>query len=166
LLQASTFAGNVQNISEEGFLKELINQFHFIEQRLISLADAVPEEKYIWRPADGVRSIGEVYRHAVTANYYLLSFAGAALPEGFNPDYEKADTGKQDILKSLKESYEHVRNFISTMKPEDLDKEVELPFGRFSQRGLLFIVLNHGHEHLGQSIAYARSNGIKPPWSE
>jgi uncharacterized damage-inducible protein DinB len=154
------------NPSEDAFFKDLIGQMHFIEGRLVSLAEAMPEEKYSWRPAEGVRSVGEVYSHAGGANYFLLSFLGGKMPEGFSPDYEKTMTKKSDIIKMLKDSYEYARNFIATLKTEDLDKEVELPFGKFNQRNVLFIVLNHGHEHLGQSIAYARTNGITPPWSE
>jgi uncharacterized damage-inducible protein DinB len=153
------------NPSESGFFKDVIGQMHFIEGRLVSLAEAVPEDKYNWKPAEGVRSVGEVYLHAGGANYFLLSFLGGKMPEGMSPDYEKSGAKKSDIIKGLKESFEFARNFISSMKEEDLDKEVELPFGKFTQRGVLFIALTHGHEHLGQSIAYARSNGVTPPWS-
>jgi len=154
------------NPSKDAFFEELVGQMHFIEGRLASLAEAIPEDKYSWRPSEGVRSVGEVYVHAGSANYFLLSFLGGKMPEGFSPDYEKTMTKKSDIIKMLKDSFEFARNFISTMKEENLDKEVELPFGKFTQRGVLFIVMNHGHEHLGQSIAYARMNGITPPWSE
>ena len=154
------------NPSESAFFKEFIGQMHFIEGRLVSLAEAVPEDKYSWRPGEGVRSVGEVYLHAGGANYFLISFLGGKMPEGMSQDYEKSVTKKSDIIKMLKDSFEFARNFISNMKEEDLDKEVELPFGKFTQRGVLFIVLTHGHEHLGQSIAYARTNGIVPPWSQ
>jgi len=154
------------NPSESAFFKELAGQLHFIEGRLSSLAEAIPEDKYSWKPSEGVRSVGEVYTHAGVANYYLLSYMGGELSEGLAHDYGASLTKKSDIIKMLKESYEYARDFISTIKEEDLDKEVELPFGKFTQRGVLFIVLNHGHEHLGQSIAYARMNGITPPWSE
>ena len=153
------------NPSESAFFKELVGQLHFVEGRLASLAEAVPEEKYSWGPAEGVRSVSEVYAHAGGANYFLLSYLGGKMPEGFNPD-EKAVTKKSDIIKMLKDSFEYARNFVSNMKEEDLDKEVELPFGKFTQRGVLFILITHGHEHLGQSIAYARMNGITPPWSQ
>ena len=154
------------NPSENAFFKELVGQLHFIEGRLTSLANEVPEDKYSWRPEEGVRSVGEVYSHAGGANYYLLSYLGGKMPDGFSPDHEKTVTKKSDIIKMLKDSYEYARNFIPTLKEEDLDKEVELPFGKFSQRSVLFIVITHGHEHLGQSIAYARMNGVTPPWSE
>lgn len=151
------------NPSENAFLNELVGQLNFVEGRLASLAEAVPEDKYGWRPAEGVRSVSEVYAHAGSANYYLLSYLGGEMPEGFNPE---TITKKSDIIKMLKESFEYAKKFIPTIKEEDLDKEVELPFGKFSQKGVLYIVLTHGHEHLGQSIAYARMNGVTPPWSE
>jgi uncharacterized damage-inducible protein DinB len=155
-----------QSSDQDPFFRDLIGQLHFSEQRLTSLAEAVPQDKYDWRPDEGVRSIGEVYLHAGGANYFLLSFLGGKMPDGFTPDYEKSTMDKSEIIKNLKESFEYARNFISTLKSEDMDKEFELPFGKFSQRNILFIVLYHGHEHLGQSIAYARMNGITPPWSK
>ena len=153
------------NPSENVFLNELVGQLNFVEGRLASLAEAVPEDKYGWRPAEGVRSVSEVYAHAGGTNYFLLSYLGGKMPEGFNPD-EKAVTKKSDIIKMLKDSFEYAKTFIPTIKEEDLNKEVELPFGKFTQRSVLFILLNHGNEHLGQSIAYARMNGITPPWSQ
>jgi uncharacterized damage-inducible protein DinB len=154
------------NPSKNAFIKEIEGQLHFIEGRLASLAEAVPDDNFSWRPAEGVRSVSEVYAHAGAANYYLLSYLGGEMPEGFSPDHEKTVTKKSDIIKMLKDSYEYAMSFIPTIKEEDLDKEVELPFGKFTQRGVLLIVITHGHEHLGQSIAYARMNGITPPWSE
>ncbi len=154
------------NPAENAWFKEMIGQLHFVEGRLVSLAEAIPEEKFTWRPAEGVRSVAEVFNHAAGANYYLLSFMGGKMPEGFTPDYEKTVTKKADIIKMLKESFEYARNFIENYKEENLDKEVELPFGKFSQRSVLFILMNHGHEHLGQSIAYARMNDVVPPWSQ
>jgi uncharacterized damage-inducible protein DinB len=154
------------NPSEQAFFKELVGQLHFVEGRLESLAEAVPEEKYSWRPSEGVRSVGEVYAHAGGANYFLLSYLGGKMPEGFSPDHEKTMTKKSDIIKILKDSFEYAMKFIPTIKEEDLDKEVELPFGKFTQRSVLFILITHSHEHLGQSIAYARMNGITPPWSQ
>ncbi|RPI71918.1 MAG: DinB family protein [Ignavibacteriales bacterium] len=154
------------NSDDNAFFNELVGQLHFIEGRLVSLAEAMPEEKFNWNPAEGVRSVGEVYSHAGGANYFLLSYLGGKMPEGFSPDYEKTVTKKSDIISMLKSSFEYARNFIPTLKAEDLDKEVELPFGKFTQRSVLFIVITHGHEHLGQSIAYARMNGVTPPWSE
>jgi uncharacterized damage-inducible protein DinB len=154
------------NPDENAFLKELEGQLHFVEGRLVSLAEAMPEDKYSWRPSEGVRSVSEVFTHAGGANYFLLSFLGGEMPEGFTPDYETTLTKKSEIIKMLKNSFEYARNFIPTIKEEDLNKEVELPFGKFTQRSVLFILLNHGHEHMGQSIAYARINDVTPPWSE
>ena len=152
------------NTPENVLFNELVGQLDFVEGRLASLAEAVPEDKYSWSPAEGVRSVGEIYAHAAGANYFILSFLGGKMPEGFNPD-EKAVIKKDELIKMLKDSFEYAKNYVPTIKEEDLDKEVELPFGKFTQRTVLFILITHGHEHLGQSIAYARMNGVTPPWS-
>lgn len=135
-------------------------------EKLISLAEAIPADKYGWRPAEGVRSVSEVLIHAASANYFLLSYLGGELPEGLSRNSEKTITDKADVVTFLKESYNYAQEFIPSVDSSTLDEEVELPFGTFTKRRVLLIILTHGHEHLGQSIAYARSNGVTPPWSQ
>ena len=154
-----------QNAPASGFFKDVVADMEGVKAKILQLAEAMPEEKYSWRPADGVRSVSEVYNHIGGSNYYLLSFLGDKMPEGVSEDMEKSVTKKADIIEFIKKSYADAEKFISTLKEADLDKEVELPFGKFTERGVLFIVMTHGHEHLGQSIAYARTNGVVPPWS-
>lgn len=135
-------------------------------EKVISLAEAMPADKYGWRPEEGVRSVSEVFVHIAGANYFLLSYLGGEMPEGFSRDAEKTMTEKDDVVAFVKESYEYAKEFIPTIDSGTLDEEVELPFGKFTKRRILLIVSTHSHEHLGQSIAYARSNGVTPPWSQ
>lgn len=149
-----------------GYRGEVISDMESIGKKLADLAGAVPAEKYSWRPAPGVRSISEVYMHVVGANYYLPSFLGAKLPEGFDREMEKTVTDKAKVIDWLKKSIENAKAAVSSVSDADLDKKVKA-FGReMTQRRVLMIVQTHMHEHLGQSIAYARSNGVTPPWSE
>ena len=62
------------------FCKEFIGQVTFVQGRIMQLAEAVPQDKYTWRPAEGVRSISEVYRHVSFANYAFIKFAGHEPP--------------------------------------------------------------------------------------
>jgi len=136
------------------------------EDKLVQLAAAMPEAKYAWKPAKDVRSAGEVFMHVATANYGIPSFLGAKPPEGFNFEtYEKSLTKKADIQKALKESFAHMEQSLAGASDEDMEKSLEIFGMKLTHRGAYLMLLSHAHEHLGQSIAYARSNGVVPPWT-
>ncbi|HEY3202324.1 MAG TPA: DinB family protein [Thermoanaerobaculia bacterium] len=150
-----------------GFRADALAQLDDVGKKIVDLAQAVPAEKYGWRPAEGVRSVSEVYMHIAGANYFLPSFMGGKLPEGFSRDSEKKVTEKAQVVDWLKKSLDNVRTVVSNTPDADLDKKVKVFGGReMTERGLIMVMGNHLHEHLGQSIAYARMNGIRPPWSE
>jgi uncharacterized damage-inducible protein DinB len=148
-----------------GFRGEFLKQLDDLEKKCVSLAETVPEAKYSWRPADGVRSIGEVFVHIAGANYMFTRFIGAKMPAGLNPN-EKTVTKKADVVELLKKSFSHAREAVKNMPDADLEKEVKMFGNTVTERQALFVMANHAHEHLGQSIAYARTNGVVPPWSE
>ena len=149
-----------------GFRAEFTSEVDSVGKKLVDLANAMPAEKYGWRPAAGIRSVSEVYMHVVGANYLLPSFAGVKMPEGISRDMEKTVTEKAKVVETLKKSLENAKSVATNATDADLDKKVKI-FGReITQRALMMVMLNHMHEHLGQSIAYARMNGVTPPWSE
>ena len=166
LLPTMTFAQEEEAAAPEGLRGEILDSIKDAESKLLELAEATPEETYDWRPGEGVRSQGEVFLHVAAANYGIPSFWGVEPPEGFSfQGYEKSITGKANIKKALTAAFEHVEKGFLSLSEEDLAKEVNL-FGRETTvRGGYLGVLSHAHEHLGQSIAYARTNGIVPPWS-
>lgn len=136
------------------------------ETKLEELADATPQAKYDWRPGEGVRSTGEVFLHVAAANYGIPSFWGVKPPDGFTYDgYETSMTKKADIQKALKDSFTHIKGALESATAEDLDKTVKLFGNETTVRSAYLLMLSHAHEHLGQSIAYARVNGIVPPWT-
>lgn len=142
------------------------NDLQGASKKIIALADAVPADDYNWRPEKGVRSVGEVYVHIAMSNYFFLSYLGAKMPQGFDKNAEKNMTDKKDIVNFLKQSFDDAQKFLSGYSDTDYDTMVELPFGKFSKKQILMLTATHVHEHLGQSIAYARTNHIVPPWSK
>jgi uncharacterized damage-inducible protein DinB len=149
-----------------GVKGEMLMWIKDAEGKLIQLAEATPEAKYAWRPAKDVRSTGEVFMHVVSANYGAPTFWGVKPPEGFNfATHEKSLTKKVDIQQALKASFAHMEQGFAATPDADLDKAVELFGMKTTVRGGYLLLLSHAHEHLGQSIAYARSNGIVPPWT-
>src|SRR5713226_181588 len=150
-----------------GFRAEFLEEIAYYEQRYTRLAEAMPAEKYAWRPAEGVRSVGEVFTHITVANYGIARALGAAPPAGFDP---KAITGlspdKPKVLQALKDSFAHFRNAIIALNEADADKPQKMFNRSTTLRGSFIAITGHFGEHLGQSIAYARVNGVVPPWTE
>jgi len=136
-----------------------------LEKKFVSLAEATPADKLTWRPSAGVRSVSEVFMHVAGANYMLPGMMGVKPPEGLSRDMEKTVTDKAEIVSWLKKSFAHLRAAGAGMDDAAVSKTMKV-FGRdMSQGSFLSFMVSHLHEHLGQSIAYARVNGVKPPWS-
>ena len=135
------------------------------EKKITGLAEAIPAEKYSWRPSEGVRSVGEVFVHVATGNLGIPRMVGIDPPMKMEQGMEKSVTEKAQVVELLKKSFAHLKDVIGRIQDSDLDKATKM-FGRESTyRNVLMLLVAHNHEHLGQSIAYARSNGITPPWS-
>lgn len=162
--QATTPAPSAPAVS--GLRADVIWQLTDVEKKLIALAEAMPQEKYGWRPGAGVRSVSEVYMHVAGGNYFLATFLGAKMPEGITRDMEKTVTEKSKVIEAMKKSFDHARKAVEATPDSDLDKKVKFFGQEPSERMMLIVLVSHGHEHLGQSVAYARTNGIAPPWSE
>jgi uncharacterized damage-inducible protein DinB len=150
-----------------GARAEFLDEIAYYEQRYTRLADSVPAEKYSWRPAEGVRSIGEVYAHIAAANYGVARALGTEPPAGLDfKAIQTAGNDKAKVTQLLRDSFAQVRRAILAISDSDMDKSQKM-FGRQTTvRGAFIMVTGHFGEHLGQSIAYARVNGITPPWTE
>ena len=150
-----------------GFRADFLGQLDDVSKKILDLAEAVPADKYSWRPEKGVRSVSEVYMHIVVANSLLPSFMGVQPLTGIDRSTETGITDKAKVVLMLRQSFDHVRSVVLKTPDADLDRKVKVFGGReMSERALIMTMGNHMHEHLGQSIAYARMNGVAPPWSE
>src|SRR5215467_15010154 len=150
-----------------GYRSEVLAEVMIQEDKFMRLANAIPAEKYTWRPAPDVRSVAEVFLHVATANFNLYKLVGTPPPAGFDVGaLEKSTTDKAKVITTLKDSFAHARKAITSMPDADLDKSLDWFGGKNTERGVLLFVVRHAAEHLGQSIAYARVAGITPPWTE
>ena len=137
-----------------------------MHKKFVELATAVPAEKYSWRPAEGVRSIGEVFLHIANANYNIPNLMGTPLPAGFDPKtFEKSTTDKAQIIDALNKSFDSAHAAIEAMTNADFNKPLPKLGPDANYGDVIYILVTHAHEHLGQSIAYARVNGVTPPWT-
>jgi len=143
-----------------------------VEKKILSLEEAVPQNKFDWRPAPGVRSIAEAYLHVAFANYNLVRMATGKTPPadaGMTQDRGKWDTQTTDKAKIkaiLEKSFAFAHEGIHGLSDADLERKVDFFGHPMSARAVLLILVGHDNEHLGQSVAYARANKIVPPWSE
>jgi len=156
----------------KGFRSDLLGQIGYVQKQILELEESIPDKKMTWRPNKEVRSISEVYSHIAFTNYMFAKFAGAALPEGIvvnseddGMKWEKASTDKKIVREQLVKSFDFVKNAIGNMSDASLENMVDFFGQKMTVRGVLLVLLSHVHEHLGQSIAYARMNGVVPPWT-
>ena len=118
--------------------------------------------KYAWKPGEGVRSVGDVFNLIVKENGLLAGVLSGA--PNTAPPAPITDPAK--MQEALKTSYSHLQEAITALSDNDLQSPVKL-FGKdMTKQSALMLLLEDQHEHLGQSIAYARTNGVVPPWSK
>jgi uncharacterized damage-inducible protein DinB len=137
-----------------------------------ALANAFPADKYAWRPGPGIRSVGEVFMH-VASEFYVYSPMAWGAPR--SPAIEKGQEGmkkfeamstKDEVLKHLDASHAYAKQALAGVDPSKLTGKTKLFGGDYNVIETTLSMTDDMHEHLGQLIAYARMNGVKPPWTK
>jgi uncharacterized damage-inducible protein DinB len=138
-----------------------------LQEKYVGLAQAIPADKYSWRPAEGVRSISELLLHVSGACYgFPTMITGVTPAAGYQRDgFEKSTTDKAKIIEQLNKSFTYAIAVLQNMSNADFAK-AEKKLGPDANDGdVIYLMVTHAHEHLGQAIADARMNGIVPPWT-
>jgi hypothetical protein len=151
---------------------DLLKDIEGLETKLVDLAGVIPENKYNWNPA-GARTVRRVLLHVAADNYVMPAMIGYA-PDpatGLTSDYntgvafEGRDIPKDSVIADLKKSFAFLKQSLQSATPASMTTPVTM-FGQpFTGQSAWILTVTHLHEHLGQMIAYARTNGVKPPWS-
>ena len=149
----------------EGLWQGYDGEWRHVSSQLLALAEATPEEKFVWRPAPGVRSTSEVFMHIALANFYLLSVTGPKMPADMKEGLEKSVTSKADVIGWLKRSLDAVKSAHMAVTPKDLERKVRIADRDATVDGMYLRIIVHANEHMGQLVAYARMTGVAPPWS-
>lgn len=137
-----------------------------VQKKFVDLANAVPDGKFTWRPSEDSRSFAEVFLHVAGERYQILALMGAAPPSGFNAKaFEKMTTDKARIVDELNQSWEFAEKTINGMNNADFARLLPKLGPQANAGDVVYILVADAHEHLGQSVAYARENGIVPPWT-
>ena len=157
-----------------GVMGDLLKDTAEVEKKVLALANAMPESAYAWRPGDGVRSAGEVFQHIASDNYFLPAVLDMPAPKetGITKEFktavafEKRPMNKAAVIAELEKSFAFLRTSMMGTTDAQLNTPVDMFGQKSSTRGVWITTTTHLHEHLGQLIAYARSNKVVPPWSK
>jgi uncharacterized damage-inducible protein DinB len=137
-----------------------------VQKKVVSLAEAVPADKLTWRPTSDSRSFAEVFLHVAGERYGILSLMGAEKPAGFDAKtFEKSTTDRTQIVAELNKSWEFAQKTIQGMSNAEFAKLLPKLGPQANAGDVVYILVGDAHEHLGQMVAYARENGIVPPWT-
>jgi uncharacterized damage-inducible protein DinB len=151
------------------FQTDVVGVLGHVQKEMVGLEQAIPQAKFTWRPAKGVRSVAEVYLHAAGSAYFFAKMLGVDPPPEIAAQmktFQTSTTDKAKIQKALDDSFTWFGNAVKGLSDAELNKAVDLGGQQMSKRALVLLGLGHYQEHLGQSIAYARANGVTPPWSK
>ena len=137
-----------------------------MQKKFVDLANVLPAGKLTWRPSSDSRSFAEVLLHVSGERYQILALMGAPVPAGFDgKTYEKSTTDQARIVDELNKSWEFTKKTIGDMTNADFAKPLPKLGPDANAGDVVYLLVTDAHEHLGQSVAYARENGIVPPWT-
>jgi DinB superfamily len=151
----------------------ILSDLPVLERKYLALAEAFSDEQYDWRPADGVRSVREVL-------YLIIAENGALLPRTFGRpgikglggdlprvlrDLGSSARTRPELLGLLRQSFAVASQTWGSLSEADLGASYAFFGTRRSGTEIAWATSTDQHEHLGQLVAYARMNGVTPPWS-
>lgn len=158
--------------SAQGVMPDMHRDVAGVQKKFIDLAKAIPESAYSWHPT-GARTVGEVLLHIAGENYLIPSFMGKPIPAGVAINaadmktveaYEARKLTKDQIIAELEASFANLHAALPNTDA-NLNENIKFFGSDLTRQRAVIGTVTHLHEHLGQLIAYARSNNITPPWS-
>jgi uncharacterized damage-inducible protein DinB len=145
--------------------------FSMIEREFVSLADAMPADKYGFAPKDGafkgVRTFGEQVKHVACANFaFFNEVEHKEPPAGCETGGPSLAKTKAELMQYLRESFAYAGDVLRRLTPANAMDPVEGPYGGKTTRlGVSTLAVWHATDHYGQLVVYLRMNGIVPPAS-
>jgi hypothetical protein len=136
--------------------------------KFLGLAEAIPQEKYSWRPMEGVRSVAEVFALAASEGYSFVptAFGGKAGATREQLQALRTETDKAKLIDALTKGFAHAKSELEALDPAQMTGKRQVMGQSRSAIDAALMIGGDLHEHLGQMIAYARMNHVVPPWSK
>jgi len=147
--------------AQDAFLEEYLKKWKNGAQYTIELAEAMPADKYDYRPTPEVRSFREQVVHIMNNMVWLSSSYLSKV--SFKGDLKHKDLSKEEILMLLRQASKFAENAVRNLDAKDLEVKVDFFAGPMTKRQILMLMNDHMTHHRGQIIVYARINDIKPP---
>jgi len=152
------------------FTAEFVDRFliHFEQSsdKLLQLANEIPEELYEWSPDGEALPFATVFTHIARHNYTLpSSWLDVDIPDDIDIDGMEDILDNKEVIEILSRSVDHVKTHIPYVSEEQLMQPVTIFGDETKGWAALFLLIAHMNEHVGQAISYSRMNGIVPPWS-
>jgi hypothetical protein len=150
----------------------MTNHLALVESDVVRLAEAMPADKYNFRPSDGeftgVRTFGEQVRHLATMIYMTAAIVleeRSPYGPGTNDNGPDDLTTKDAIVAYLKSSIAYARKAMASLTEQNALDPLRTYFGSQPRIEVAAGVVYHSYDHYGQMVVYARMNGIVPPAS-
>jgi hypothetical protein len=175
LVALVTFVAATASAQSRGVMADLVKDVTEVEGKIVGLANAIPESAWAWRPGPGVRSVGEVFTHVAADNYFMPAALGTAPSADVAISgtdyktvgvYEGKTRTRAQIIAEVQRSFGFLKTAMAAAPAEKIDAPMKIFGTETTARATWISTTTHLHEHLGQLIAYARSNKVVPPWSK
>jgi len=165
---------------KETVASALLRGLQYQEYEVRSAAEAMPEEKYGYRPAEGkfknekpqfgpaeVRTFAQQVKHVACSNFgFATELDGQKPPEGCDKDGPSPAKTKKELLIYLRDSFAAIRKSLGAIDVKNMFDPIEGPYaGPNTRLGLATVVIWHAADHYGQMLLYLRENGLVPPAS-
>ncbi|MDA1093013.1 MAG: hypothetical protein O3A25_07065 [Acidobacteria bacterium] len=170
VLAAIYGAPAVVNAQAQSWQDVQVADIETMRDKFIQLGQAFGDSQYDWRPMDGVRSVREVLGLAVAEAHMFPTGWGFEAPApaapGFREEMERtSDLARTDMLNELASSFEFLIGVVRDMSEPDRVAAGSYFGQAMPVHASIATAMADMHEHLGQLIAYARTNQVVPPWS-
>jgi uncharacterized damage-inducible protein DinB len=151
--------GTAQNPVTDYVRQQMARQ----SKTLVATAEAMPADKYSYKPTEGNMTFGHLMEHIASSNNFLC----AKLTSEAAPAAAKESEGKDKIVASVKESMDYCTKAMADVKDADLTQPVELWGGHKGDKAAVVVGLtNDWSDHYGAAAIYLRLNGILPPTAQ
>jgi len=139
-----------------------------LKAKFVGLAEAFPQDKYTWRPMEGVRSVSEVLVLAASEGYAFVPTSFGGKPGATREEMAamRTLTDKAKLIEHLNKAFAHAKSELEAIDPATMTGKRQVMGKSASAIDAAIAIGGDLHEHLGQMIAYARVNKIVPPWSK
>jgi hypothetical protein len=155
--------------------RTLAGPIRLAERAVVSLAEAMPEDKYSFAPSSGifiatqkteyvgVRTFGEQVAHIASSNYEYLQAMGIKTDR--DPEAVLKLKSKAELVQALKDSYIAAKNAVATFTTANVFEAIG-PQKNSTRANYAAAIAWHSMDHYGQMVEYARMNGTVPPESK